>query len=246
MDTPIDLRVDDRVAVITLNRPEKRNALSEHTMRQLDSTARLVAADHRVRALVLTGNGPVFSAGGDLSDVRDLDDTLGLARRHEIFLAAAKTLSEIHVPTIAAVNGPAVGAGFSLALLCDLVVVQDDAVLQTGFLDVGLPPDLFAAASLQARVGATRAADLLLNGARLDAAEAVRMDIANETATDALATATERARALADRSAHAVEQTVRLLRSVRPPTNVSMAVEPLAVAAAVGTAEFREATARFR
>ena len=92
----------------------------------------------------------------------------------------------------------------------------------------------------------TRAADLLLNGARLDAAEAVRMDIANETATDALATATERARALADRSAHAVEQTVRLLRSVRPPTNVSMAVEPLAVAAAVGTAEFREATARFR
>lgn len=246
MDTPIDLQVDDRVAVITLNRPEKRNALSEHTMRQLESATRLAAADQRVRALVLTGNGPVFCAGGDLGDVRDLDDTLGLARRHEVFLSAATTLCEVHVPTIAAVNGPAVGAGFSLALLCDLVVVQEEAILQTGFLDVGLPPDLFSAASLQARVGSTRAADLLLNGARLDAAGAVRMHIANETAKDALATATDRARALANRSAHAVEQTVRLLRGVRPQTTVSMAVEPLAVAAAVGTSEFRDATARFR
>lgn len=246
MDRPVDLRIDDAIAIITLNRPDKRNALSEHMMKQLRAAALRAAGEPRVRVAVLTGTHNVFCAGGDLGDLGDLDDTVALARRHQTFLTAAETIVELRIPTVAAVNGAAVGAGLALALLCDLVVVQDAAKLRLGFLGVGLPPDLFAAVSLQARLGATRAADMLLRDRPIDAQEAVAIGLANETAPDALDGAVTRARELAVHSSHALEQTVRLLRSARPDATVTRTIEAMAVATAVGTDEFKQATARFR
>ncbi len=244
--SPVLVERDDAVAQVVLNRPARRNALDDALIEALDDALEQVEAATWCRAVLLTGAGPAFCAGGDMAANSDVD-VLAAAVRHRRFLRVAERLQQLPKPTVAAVHGAAVGAGFSLALLCDEIVLHNSAKLSLGFLPVGLPPDLLSAVTVQRRAGWTVATDLLHSGRFVPAEEAVQLRLAHEVVDDDVAGAgRRRARALAALSPFAFAATKSLLRQAFPTHQAAAELETLAVAVAAGTAEFRMATAGFR
>jgi enoyl-CoA hydratase len=168
----------DAVLTITLNRPASLNALDEGLHRGLLAAFESAALSN-AGAIVLTGEGRAFSAGGDVEMIRVLQHDLDA--RHAVLETSRKLfqlLSAFPIPIIAAVNGPAVGAGCTLALLCDIVMMADDAVLADPHVRIGLVPGDGGAVlwPLLAGLGAARA--FLLSGDSLTAAEAYRLGLA--------------------------------------------------------------------
>ncbi|HEV7864683.1 MAG TPA: enoyl-CoA hydratase-related protein [Acidimicrobiia bacterium] len=182
MSAPDVLEIADRGAVRTfaLNRPERRNALNEELLDRLPEELERAAGDPSVRAVVLTGRGGAFCAGGDLElmagGVGDLD--LGLAREQ-----AAALLREMPKPTLAAVNGPAAGAGFSLALAADFRLASTSARFTPGFGAVALSGDYGVSYHLPRLVGREQALRLLLLGDTWDAETALRRGLVGAVAS---------------------------------------------------------------
>jgi enoyl-CoA hydratase/carnithine racemase len=173
---------DDGIGTITLNRPEKLNALSNELSKALAETLLRVAGDSRVRAVVVTGAGRAFCAGGDIESMRQHADAQDWTSIRDIIQAGAtvvETLYSMPKPTVAAINGPAVGAGGSLALACDFRIASESASFGLVFSRIGLHPAFFLP-----RIGTAKALELILSGDIIDAAEAARLGIFNRV-TDA-------------------------------------------------------------
>jgi enoyl-CoA hydratase len=167
------------VALVTLQRPEKRNALSIELRVELADAFASLSGDDDVGCIVLTGAGQAFCSGMDVSQFGgDLDNR---ARLVETSTAAFEAVGECARPVIAAVNGPALAGGFALALLCDLRIAGTDATFGYPELPRGIPPSYAAA---RAVLPATVAQDLCLTGRVIGAAEAVRLSVAREIAED--------------------------------------------------------------
>lgn len=168
------------VARITLNQPERRNALTEQLAAALRSQVREVASDPSVRALVLTGAGSAFCAGADLGSLGATADTRA-ARRQLLgdYYRTFLDLRDLSFPTIAAVNGPAIGAGLNLALCCDLRVLADDAQLGAPFVRLGIHPGGGATWLLTHLAGIAAARELLLLGQPIDAGRALQLGLAS-------------------------------------------------------------------
>jgi enoyl-CoA hydratase len=175
----LDSRGDGDVAVLTLNHPEDRNALSLAMTRALTAAIATVLADGAVGALVLTSCGPVFSSGGSVDDL--LEPKAPLEDMYAGFVAVA----ECGLPTVAAVNGPALGAGMNLALACDLIVCSPSARFESRFLGVGLHPGGGHLWQLQQRIGRQGAAALALFGESLSGVDAVARGLAWTCVEDA-------------------------------------------------------------
>ena len=239
-------KVDD-VAHVVLNRPERRNALNELMVRRLEAVLVDLEDADWCRAVVLAGAGKGFCAGGDLDDnAPPGTDAVSALKRHRAFLSAARRLYVFSKPTVAAVHGAAIGAGASLALLCDEVVLSEDARLGFGFLAVGLPPDTLLAETLQRRAGWTVAADLLHSGRLVCAAEAVDLKLAHEVASGPVLDAADaRATELGRLPPFAFAATKSMLRQAWQRGGVDEVEAPL-VGIAVATPEFQAATERFR
>ena len=238
----------DSVGWVTLNRPERRNALNEALVRRLESVLSDLEVANWCRAVVLTGAGKAFCAGGDLDDNIDVEpDAARAGARHRAFLAAAQRLRAFPKPTIAAVHGSAVGAGASLALMCDEVIMESDARLGLIFLQVGLPPDLLCAETLQRRVGWTVATELLHSGRMVSGRQAKDIGLIHRAVDDSVAdVALERAQELAMISPYAFAATKALLRLAGAAGPGLVELEEQVVGAAVATPEFQQATAHFR
>lgn len=162
------------VATITLNRPERRNALSRELSRALADAVEAAAGDEAVRAAVLTGAGGAFCVGADLAGApgtRALTGTSADGDRTRLVAGtrAAVLLHEMPKPVVAAIPGACAGAGLSLVLACDLRYAADTAVLNTAFVDAALPGDLGMAWFLTRAVGPARARELLLLPGRMGA-----------------------------------------------------------------------------
>ena len=173
----LETRADIRV--IRLNQPVRRNALSLELRADLIAAVESALADKDIRALVLTGNGGVFCAGGDLSSMRGMTSHDGrerLRRLHKL----AKLLVNGGKPAVAAVEGYAYGAGLSLALLCDQVVASETAKFCASFNRVGLMADLAALWTVPQRVNAGWARRILMLAEEVDAATAGRIGLADE------------------------------------------------------------------
>jgi enoyl-CoA hydratase/carnithine racemase len=179
------LDVEDGVAIATLNRPEVRNAIDERTRAELGAILEQVAADDSVRALVLTGTGTAFCAGGDISAMQqrlgEPAGTLGgkgwlRQRRLHGMIGALHALEK---PTIAAVNGAAAGLGMDLALCCDFIVASEQAMFVMSYVQRGLIPDGGGLYFLPRRVGLPRAKELIFSARRVMADEALRIGIAD-------------------------------------------------------------------
>lgn len=169
-----------RVALVWLNRPARANALSEALLDALTAGLAIAAGDPDVDAIVISGAGRAFCAGGDL-DTLSAWQALSAWERHARYrkgITLARTLAELEVPVVAAVNGAAAGAGLDLALGADLCLAGRSASFVSGFVAVGLVPDLGGSWLLPRVVGLSRARQLVLGGERLDAETACEWGIA--------------------------------------------------------------------
>jgi enoyl-CoA hydratase len=172
-DELVAVGVEDGVAVLTLNEPERRNALTLASVDAIASAVDALEARDDVGALVVTGAGSAFCAGADLS-VLETTDRAGLRRIYDAFLRVARS----PLPSLAAVNGAAVGAGFNLALCCDMRIAARSARFVTRFLELGLHPGGGHTWLLRRTVGDAAAAALLLFGEEVDGEEAARIGLA--------------------------------------------------------------------
>ena len=185
IDSSIELRVADGIATLTLNRPEVRNALDDAMRGLLLDALEEVSADKTIKALVLTGNGKAFCAGGDIRAMQQRAQAPagevafnGWARQQRTHQAVS-TLHALPKPTIAAVNGPAAGLGADLAMCCDFVIASSAATFAWNYVLRGLVPDGGGLYFLPRRVGLVRAKELIYSGRTVPADEAAALGIAD-------------------------------------------------------------------
>ena len=171
--------IDDGVAVVTLDAPDRRNALTLPMVDEIAAALDTVEADPTVGALVVTGTAPAFCAGADLSHLGSSQRD-GLLRIYDGFLRIGRS----PLPSIAAVNGAAVGAGVNLALVCDVIVSGASARFDTRFLQLGIHPGGGHTWMLQRRVGPQAAAAMVLFGRILDGPAAARAGLAWDCVPD--------------------------------------------------------------
>ena len=174
----------DGVGLIRLNRPERGNALSESMPAEIRQAIQDLGSDESVRGIVITGTGRLFCAGGDAETLlswRDLDEDARVGR----FTNSQEVVAAIRVcpvPVVAAINGPAAGAGVDLALACDMRVGADTASFTAAFAAVGLVPDLGGSWLLARLLGVSQALRFLLSGERVDADQARTLGLLDEVA----------------------------------------------------------------
>jgi len=174
----------DSVAVITLNRPEKMNALTPEMREALGTHFDTAARDANVRAVLLTAAGKAFCASGDVSRMGDFTPASG---RELLKLAhrMVRNLANIEKPVVAGVRGAVAGIGWSMALACDAVIASDTARFTQVFRHVGVVPDGGAVYFLTQHLGIQRAKELVYSGRRVDAGEAHAMGLVNRVVPDA-------------------------------------------------------------
>ena len=180
----VDLYRDGGAAKIVLNRPSRMNAWSNALSDDLLNVLRDVGQDDSVRAVMLTGNGKAFCSGADLKEGAELAaanggklDTAAILTRY--YNPIVTTIREMPKPFVSAVNGPAAGAGVSLALAADLVVAAESAYFLLAFVNIGLVPDGGASLFVPARIGFARAAEMAMMGEPVTAAKAVEVGLIN-------------------------------------------------------------------
>lgn len=185
----VQLTTEFGIATLTLNRPEKRNAISDDMRRQMVEALDLVAQDKSIRALVVTGNGKGFCAGGDVSGMQKRMQAPageiafnGWSRQQGVHHAVS-LLYTMPKPTIAAVNGASAGLGADVALSCDFVLASEEASFAWTYINRGLIPDGGGMYFLPRRVGLSRAKELVFSGRKVNAHEALQLGIADRVST---------------------------------------------------------------
>ncbi|MFF0341727.1 enoyl-CoA hydratase/isomerase family protein [Kribbella sp. NPDC004875] len=203
------------VALVELDRPHRRNALDRALLDGLPGMLQSLNDDDQVRVIVLSGRGGSFCAGGDLDVIGDMGDESPEAARTRMTreFSSVSELAGTGKPTVASVDGAAVGAGMALALACDLRVGSDAAVFSSPFIKMALVPDFGASWLLANAVGPGRATEIALTGRRVGAAEALRIGLLDTVADDCLGQALRYAGRLAEAPVAAAAATKRLIRA---------------------------------
>ena len=232
----VTVSVDGRVAQITIDRPTKKNALTQSMYERMADALLEADSDLDVGAVLITGVADVFTAGNDLADFAS---GASLDQTHR-FLDA---ISSVHVPLVAAVNGMAIGVGLTMLLHCDLVFVEPAALLSAPFVGLGLVPEAASSLLLPRIVGERHASDLLLRGRRLSGAEAAEWGLANMAVSPVLPTARQAAEEVAAQPPLAVRASKALLRSNEATVEGRMALEMDAFLEALKGPEFAEVMA---
>jgi enoyl-CoA hydratase/carnithine racemase len=175
--------VKDHVATLTLNRPERLNALGDTLREDFYDAVKKAAAEPEVRVLVVTGAGRGFCSGGDVKSMKERETSGETASPTDQAFPmrdrAILAMRDCPKPIIAAVNGPAAGAGMNLALACDVRIASTAAKFSQAFVKRGLTPDWGGSWFLPRLVGTAKAAELIFTGDSIDAAEALRLGIVN-------------------------------------------------------------------
>ncbi len=210
------------VALVTLNRPERMNAMAFDVMLPLRQLLEELSGDNTTRVVVLTGAGQGFCSGADLEDSGVLPGIDGLTvptialRAMELLDDVIRALRRMHQPVIAAINGPAIGGGFCLSLAADIRVASRSAYFRAAGINNGLTAaELGISYLLPRAVGSSRAAEIMLTGRDVDAAEAERIGIVSKTVADDLLldTCYDMAERIIGFSHVGVELTKRMLRT---------------------------------
>lgn len=235
----------DSVLVLTMNRPERKNAFNHHLYKALADALSAAAADDDVHVVVVTGTGGAFSAGQDFSEMTDAPPVDSGPHGFQVLM---DVLCGFDKPLIAAVNGVAVGLGMTMLLHCDVVYVAESARMRCPFVTLGVVPEAASSYLLPAIVGFQRAAEVLYTAAWIDAARALELGIATRVVPDAdvLATARAKAAEIAVHPPRAVRHTKRLLLATRnEQVRAARAREDEAFAERIGSPENLEAITAF-
>jgi 2-(1,2-epoxy-1,2-dihydrophenyl)acetyl-CoA isomerase len=178
------LKREKGIITVTLNRPEKRNALNFKSFQELEEVINEVAADSTAKVIIITGRGKSFCAGGDVRDVENrLISTRDINKIRAEFIKVHRTvlaMRRLEKPIIAAVNGEAVGAGCDLALACDMRIAADTASFGEVYIKVGGLPDMGGTYFLPRIVGLSKAFELIFTGKIIDAHEAEQIGLINK------------------------------------------------------------------
>lgn len=251
----LSVEIVDGVATVTFERPDVRNVISDHPLvEELPRVCQALSVDPSVRVVILTGRGKAFSAGGNVRLMHEqagmfggTPDEIAEAYRHGI-QRLIRAVVAVEVPVIAAVNGPAIGAGFDLALACDLRLAARTATFGETFVNLGLIPGDGGSWLLPRAVGLQRASELALTGRIVDADEALALGIVLSVHdNDELLGATRAlASVIAAKPATAIRYTKRLLAHAQATTFDHILDEAAVLQATLhGTAEHRAAVAAF-
>lgn len=229
MSDPVLVQVTDRVALITVNDPDRRNAVTAESSAALRTAVEAAEADTDVHAVIVTGAGKAFCAGADLTALGEATED-GLRVIYDGFLAVA----QCSLPTIAAVNGPAVGAGLNLALAADVRIAGPTALFDPRFQKLGIHPGGGATWMLQRAIGPQAARAALLFGMRFDAELARRHGLALDVADDPVAAARELAAGPASAPREVVIATKASMRATANPGISDLHQHRLAVDVEIG------------
>lgn len=213
MSDPVKLRLDDGIAVITLNRPDRLNAFTYGLCAALNDAVAQVSADEGVRAVVLTGEGRAFSAGADLKEGLLGEESL-VERLNRDFLPAISGIRTMAKPVIAAVNGPAAGIGVAYVLASDLAVIDPAAYLMQPFVNISLVPDGGITWELVRQLGHKRAYEFIVSAEPMAPGRCLELGLVNRISAEgaALEEALGWARALLDRAPLALRYSKEALR----------------------------------
>lgn len=240
--TYCELSNKSKMATLTLSHPPSRNAMTVGMGEAFAAEIAKLKADSSLRAVVITGGGAAFSAGGDAAFLRArISDTReGNIKSMRAFYSRFLCLRELPCPVIAAVNGHAIGAGFCVALACDFRVIASNARLAVNFTRLGIHPGMGATYNIPRLAGFARASDLLLTGRELTAAEAKEFGLANIVcdASEVVSQAHGLANKLGTASQIAVSETVQTLRG--DPQALAAALQREAEAQAACYAQGRD------
>ncbi|HTT96042.1 MAG TPA: enoyl-CoA hydratase-related protein [Solirubrobacterales bacterium] len=215
----LQIEIDGELGILTLNRPDAFNAMSPEMIEELTTAMAWLADEAPIRALIVTGAGAAFCAGGDITWFRkgmedpDVDIAANVRRGADALHMAIVDLRRIEVPVIGAINGPAAGAGFSLALACDLRIAADSAFFAPAYGRIGASPDGGMTYFLPRVLGPAKALELLLDDPNLPAADALGMGIVSEVVAkdELMGRARERAGKLAALAPYYVKMAKRLV-----------------------------------
>ena len=248
------IEIDGRVGTLTLNRPDALNAMSPKLIGELTIAAAWLADRAPIRALIVTGAGRAFCSGGDVTWFRrgvkedSVDLPAEVRRGAEALHNAIVDIRRIPYPVIAAINGPAAGAGMSLALSADIRIASDEAFLAIAYGRIGAAPDGGMTYFLPRVVGPAKALELALNDPNLDANAALEAGLVSEVvpADELLTRAGEKAESLAAKAPYYVRTAKRLLHeSIEHSINDHLQLERHGIADSMGTQDLKRGVTAF-
>lgn len=212
--------VEKDIAVITLNRPEMRNAINEEIIEGIELTVDKINTEDQIKVLIVTGKGAAFCSGGNVKDMKAKENIFAGSpnelrcnyQRHIQRIPVA--LSQLKVPSIAAVNGAAYGAGCDLSMMCDMRIACETAVFAESFIKLGLIPGDGGAWFLPRAIGYGRAAEMLFTGQPVSAHKALQWGMVNKVVEDdqLMDEAIHLAKRIAQNPAHAIRMSKLLLK----------------------------------
>lgn len=180
-DEAVIVSISEDIATLILNRPKIRNAMTVELTEAFTAAIDRLRDEGAARVVIVTGAGSAFCSGGDLSWIKPGPDASvpGMRQKMRVFYRKFLAIRDLDVPTIAAINGPAVGAGLCVAMACDLRIAAEGAKLSTAFTRIGMHPGMGATYLLTRLVGTARAAELFFTARAIDASEAERIGLVN-------------------------------------------------------------------
>ncbi len=192
----LNYQVEDQLGIVTIDRPQALNALNQDLLMELAAAAELITQDPEVRVAIFTGVGKAFVAGADIAQIAALEDVFAAREFAIMGQAVFNEIAALPVPSIAAINGFALGGGLELALACDLRVASHKAKLGLPEVGLGIIPGFGGTQRLPRLIGRGRALDLIFTGRHLPAEEALSLGLVNRIGEDALQTAKELAHSI--------------------------------------------------
>jgi 2-(1,2-epoxy-1,2-dihydrophenyl)acetyl-CoA isomerase len=250
----LEIEIDGPVGTLSLNRPDSLNAMSPQMLAELPIAASWLADRAPIRALIVTGAGRAFCSGGDVNwfkqgvDDESVDLPAEVRRGAETLHQAIIDFRRLPYPTIAAINGPAAGAGMSLALSCDFRIASEDAFLAIAYGRIGASPDGGMTYFLPRVVGPSKALELALNDPNLDATSALEEGLVSEVVApdELLPRAREKAMKLAAKAPHYVRMAKLLLHeSIEHSLNDHLQLERHGIADSMATEDLRRGVTAF-
>ncbi|MDQ1002190.1 2-(1,2-epoxy-1,2-dihydrophenyl)acetyl-CoA isomerase [Neobacillus niacini] len=180
----IEIKNKDGICLITLNRPDRRNAIAPNIRKELIDIFKRIQHDNEISVVILTGKGNAFSAGGDLKYLQTIGTSIEGRKRMKDGQELLLAMLELDKPIIGAVNGVAVGAGFSLALACDIIIASESALFFQSFTKVGAVPDLGGAYFLSQLLGPYLAKKIMFLGEKISVKQAFDLHIVNNICSE--------------------------------------------------------------
>ena len=244
----IEVSVENRVVTVTLNRPDRSNALGTRIVEELERALEEIEGSEDVRALILTGAGEkAFCSGADLKERREMDADERWEHNRALN-SFAEHLARLQIPTIAAVNGLALGGGFEISLACDFRIAADHASFALPEVGLGIVPGAGGTQRLPRLIGPSKAKELILTARRIDAATALEMGVINKVASkDGLL---EEAHALAEETAKNSPLALAYAKvavdiSMETPIEQGLRFETAAIRATLASEDYQAGLAAF-